>query len=94
MTGTIHGPETVASVVDYICKVRGVRCEDLTEAVYHNYRRLFSLWGRLLFGFFCERVPRNVCAVKTDVFSLRKTVDFFVVFVVGYTGMDFGSQKG
>ena len=42
MTGTIHGPETVASVVDYICKVRGVRCEDLTEAVYHNYRRLFS----------------------------------------------------
>lgn len=42
MTGTVHGPETVASVVDYICKVRDMRCEDLTEAVYHNYRRLFS----------------------------------------------------
>lgn len=42
MTGTIHGPETVAGVVDYICQVRGMKSEALTEAIYHNYRRLFS----------------------------------------------------
>jgi len=41
MTGTIHGPETVVGVMDYICRVRGVDREILTDAVYNNYRRLF-----------------------------------------------------
>ncbi|MCI9147953.1 MAG: TatD family hydrolase [Hungatella sp.] len=42
MTGTVHGPETVAGVMDYICRVRGIKKETLVEAVYDNYRGLFS----------------------------------------------------
>ncbi len=41
MTGKVHGPETVAGVVDYICRVRGIEKEVLVKAVYDNYRKLF-----------------------------------------------------
>ncbi len=42
MTGKDHGPETVAGVMDYISRVRGISVEDLSRAVYANYKRLFS----------------------------------------------------
>ena len=42
MTGKVHGPETVAGVMDYISRVRGISVEDLSRAVYANYKRLFS----------------------------------------------------
>lgn len=42
MTGKVHGPETVAGVMDYICMVKGIRQEVLTEHLYENYQRLFS----------------------------------------------------
>ena len=41
MTGKVHGPETVAGVVDYICRVKNMAKETLVQAVYDNYRRLF-----------------------------------------------------
>lgn len=42
MTGKVHGPEAVAGVVDYICRIRGMETEELLKAVSDNYRRLFS----------------------------------------------------